>query len=475
VKTTRWIYFAFNCTCILNLYATSAYALDALTDQQLSDVAGQALFYTQYTPPNTAQTTTNFGYYRLGIEGQLDINANIRSLKLGCDGINGTGCDIDIDHLSLSGNANTSDGRVTSNAVLTNPFFEIAIRHPDTASTREISGIRFGAQSIVGLLTAGLQNSTTANGINQFSGYMKVQSGIGSTTAEQSKVKGLANTAAAYFDAATYPVTGRMIALGLADTSFRTNGGGFNIPAMTNLAFETPQIVVNQTRISAVTLNSQINVPQIRMNKNYPAAGQNVTATVNDVPNTTIRVDTRGGPIDAVITGCTNITFLPACIAAPNGRQFSNVDLAGTINNIQANVTIQEALGYIHSIPINSPLSLSLQKENIKWPDSVSDDIAQRGWWMSMSDPVNIGSVNPVQLIDITPLFPQLQQSMSDYLQANPATTSDLAAVLSGTGLDANVGNIDLSANPLSLNLNNIQLNQGFSPNCYGGAGLTFC
>lgn len=56
--------------------------------------------------------------------------------------------------------------------------------------------LRLSAEKVLGLLTLGAENSAVANGLNSFSGYMKVQSGIGTTAAEQSKIKGYANTAA---------------------------------------------------------------------------------------------------------------------------------------------------------------------------------------------------------------------------------------------------------------------------------------
>jgi hypothetical protein len=460
--------------------ATPAMAtLEQLSDHALSEAAGQALYHVKYTQPSgtgAGAAPTDFGFYRLGITGALQLNLNIKSLKLGCDGANATGaCDINIDNLSISGNSSTRNGRVNTDAVLNNPFIEFAIKNPNSASTREFTGVRFGSESALGLLTAGTENSTTPNGINNFSGFLQIQSGIGSTAAERSKVKGLANTSAAYFDAGVNQITGRLVAIGLADARFRTTSGGFTIPAMQNLPFETAQIIVSQSRLSSVPIASAINVPQIVLGNNYPAAGQTNNQTVNGVPNTTVGVNTRGGPVDAVITGCSNtVFFIPACLAAPTGRNFSNINMSGTVSNIKANVTINQSLGYIHSLPINSPFSLSLQKQAVRWPDAVAADVAQKGWWMSFSDPVDLGQIIPTDLIDISPLFPQLKTEISNYLQANPATTNDLAAVISGDGLDANIGNINLSGSPLSLLLSNLQLNgQNFAPNCYGS--LSFC
>ncbi|MDR9778108.1 hypothetical protein RJJ65_36850, partial [Rhizobium hidalgonense] len=131
-------------------------------------------------------------------------------------------------------------------------------------------------------------------------------------------------------------------------------------------------------------------------------------------------------------------------------------------------------LGLIHSLPINSPFYLSLQQNAMHWPGANADDIAQKGWWLSLADPVNIGNVNPTDAIDISPLFPQISNFVSQYLQANPAKTNDLLGLLKIGDLTANIGTIDLKDAPLTLNLSNLQLtNQDFVPNCYGG--LTFC
>lgn len=104
---------------------------------------------------------SNIGFYKLGLEVDMDLNANIRNLQLGCGGINGAGqCDIDIKNLSLSGlpaNYNPSSGnppdfgaagRASTSALLTNPFMEFAVKNSNSASTREIVGLRFSAEKL---------------------------------------------------------------------------------------------------------------------------------------------------------------------------------------------------------------------------------------------------------------------------------------------------------------------------------------
>ena len=117
------------------LMVQPVWAMSTLSDEELSDTQGQALFNLSYLSPGDTsnyETTNNIGFYRLGVEAEIAANLNIKKLQLGCGGINGAGkCDIDIDNLSLSGNPTLtgialtdSTNRVQSDAVLTNPFFE---------------------------------------------------------------------------------------------------------------------------------------------------------------------------------------------------------------------------------------------------------------------------------------------------------------------------------------------------------------
>ena len=463
---------------ILNLLmAKSVFAMSVMSDDELESTSGQALFNLSYLSPSDTgnhESANNIGFYRLGVEAEIAANLNIKKLQLGCGGVNGAGaCDIDIDNLSLSGNSNTSEGRVASSAVLTNPFFEFAIKNPNTASTREVVGFRVSAEKALGLLTTGTENSTTPNGINTISGFMRVQSD------SSGNIFGKANTGAQYFNAATYPVTGRLVALGGigGQATFVTSGGGFNVPAMTGIPFTRSGKVVNQSRVSSLPLTATLNVPTINLGDSgsgFPAAGQ-----VIGVPPS--YVETLGGRLQATVLTTSGL----ASLLYSTGDVLPNVYMSGSIQNAKANVTINQSLGYIHSLPINSPFYLSVQQQDMRWPGTYSGpdpenpastvtDIAKRGWWMSFADPINLGSVDPTQSIDITPLFPQIASAVSTWLNANPATSSDLGGLLGIGALDTDVGTVDLGAFPLSLTLTDLQLNgQSFAPNCYGG--LKFC
>lgn len=466
------------------LLAQPVWAMSTLSDEELSDTQGQALFNLSYLSPGDTsnyETTNNIGFYRLGVEAEIAANLNIKKLQLGCGGINGAGkCDIDIDNLSLSGNPTLtgialtdSTNRVQSDAVLTNPFFEFAIKNPNTASTREVVGFRVSAEKALGLLTTGTENSTTPNGINTISGFMRVQSD------SSGNIFGKANTDVKSFNAATYPVTGRLVALGGigGEATFVTSGGGFNVPAMTGIPFTRSGKVINQSRVTSLPLTTTLNVPSINLGDSgsgFPAAGQ-----VIGVPPS--YVETLGGKLQATVLTTSGL----ASTLYNTGDVLPNVYMSGSIQNAKANVTINQSLGYIHSLPINSPFYLSVQQQDMRWPGTYSGpdpenpastvtDIAKRGWWMSFADPINLGSVDPTQSIDIEPLFPQIASAVSTWLAANPATSNDLGGLLGIGALDVDVGTVNLGAFPLSLTLTDLQLNgQNFAPNCYGG--LKFC
>lgn len=519
--------------------------LKSMSDEQLSETTGQALMSLSYIAPTDTknlETTrsggaTNIGFYKLGLEAELELNANIKKLQLGCGGTNGAGgCDVDIDNLGLSGlkvDANgkpmdmTSEERVGSSAKLTNPFIEFAIKNPGSASTREVVGLRLSAEKAMGLLTAGTENSTTPNGINTISGFMRIQSD------SSGYVYGKANTGARFLNAienAQYVVDGKNVTYNNQITGsikaplsieidIKTVAGGLNIPAMSNIPFIRDAVSVNGNRISSLPLQATLSVPQIYAgwrnddqseNSTYPTAGRVETWNPVESPidwNFSVpkAVYTQGGAMGATnnpsngglqaeITACRD-SILVGCAAASIlgvgvGKVLKNVFIQGTIQGISADVTINQGLGYIHSLPINSPVYLSLLSQALRWPGTYSGalsastsqtvtDVAQKGWWLSLQDPVNLGSVDPTQPIDIAPLFPQIAAQVSSQLGTKPYPTiavDGLLAAIGGSGdIRVTVPNaIDLSGSPLKLTLNDLQLNgQNFKANCYGT--LKFC
>lgn len=160
-----------------------ASALTSMDDLELSQVEGQALLSMNVTQGVGSQST--MGFYRLGIDAEISLNANIKKLQLGCGGSKGAGaCDIDIDNISLVGinsvvGTDGTSSYANSDFVLNNPFVEFAIDNPNSASTRSVAGFRLGALSALGMMSIGGNKDTTIlsddTGINKLSGDIGVR------------------------------------------------------------------------------------------------------------------------------------------------------------------------------------------------------------------------------------------------------------------------------------------------------------
>ena len=164
------------------MMASFSYGLAPMSDEGLSEITGQSLFSATYIAPDAAgNPNEGVGFYRVGVEANIAINANIDKLRLGCDGPGGTGaCDISIDRLRLSGLGGTdaTDSGPPTDFLLDQPFFEFAIKNPTNPATRQVVGMRFGALSALGALTIGENpdpnNPADDTGLNVLSGDLNL-------------------------------------------------------------------------------------------------------------------------------------------------------------------------------------------------------------------------------------------------------------------------------------------------------------
>lgn len=446
--------------CLSPAFATRSNLVE-MTDEQLSATQGQALLSLSYIAPKDllnlesrrAGGDTSVGFYKLGLEADVEINANVRKLQLGCGGVNGiNGCDIDIDNIALSGLKTdakgnmlpmTSDERAASSAKLSNPFLEFAIKSPDQASTREVVGLRLSAEKVMGLLTVGT-NNTEANGINSLSGYLKIN-GYGTATT-QAGVFGLrpGETVKTVADIAIPLCTsGCGTNMPLTAGYGNANNTGIKIPSM-QAPFQISNAVVSGTRMTAANVGAIAQIPSIPITENSGQLG--------------IKLETRACALWAV---CVGETF---------------IKLNTTVNNLTANINFSEGLGYIHNLPISSAVYLGLQSKPLRWPGA--EEVANQGWWLSLQDPVNLGNISPRDSVDISSVYPQFAQLLGEKLKEDQykikVGLSDGITAIFNAGITKTVSPIDMQSASVNIALKNLILNtQNVTSNCYGG--MRFC
>lgn len=418
--------FFLSVSCFANDEKVSS--LIQLDDTELSEVKGQALMSLSYIAPNDALNKMRgqgVGFYKLGLEAEMELNANIKKLQLGCGGANGVGgCDIDIDNLSLSGISDTRLGRVGSSAKLTNPFLEFAIKNPNASSIREIVGLRLSAEKVIGLLTTGNENSDLPNGINSLSGFLK-----------------------------TKPTTG------LGYTNSR--GMSYN---------DTQMAITGKVDVCVLFFCGRLPLSS----NNYNLSLESTTAPIS-IGSTTIngKRQTSANLVGKAYIDRLNFSGrLKAGVRIPLlGNLNLEKQVDGNITGLTANLSISENLGYIHKIPLNNPFSLSLQSQNVWWPNA--EVTAQKGWWMAFEDTVDIGNVTPSKRIDITnDVLKQVIVPLSTALSTTAVPSCQALDCLFGSTLQ--IGNINLPNTSVNFPLKDLQLkNQDFAPNCYGS--LKFC
>ena len=501
--------------------SSTAYAvnsnLQSLSDTEMSDVNGQALMSLSYLAPtdsaNPMKSISNntVGFYKLGLEAEMELNANIKNLQLGCGGSNGPdACDLDIKNLSLSGLPDSYDkdgvpvynnGRASTSGKITNPFMEFAIANPNSASTREVKGIRFSAEKISALLTAGLENLATAptdDGIQRLSGFMQIAPTTGTATTKQTtfgksptqQIGGYAHLCAGLIGLAC-SVYNRDIHF-TSDTS-NSKSTGITVPSVST-GFDLPGFVVNGKRQQNATINDiRTNLATIPIasdgTSNYPASlFQNDQLRVN--------LDCNGVSGGSGIIGCNALSFL-------KDQATFKMGAGSKINNLNLKIDFEQALSMIHNIPLSGTGGyLSLQTMALLWPGakvagsdvgqtnisamSGNTDVAQPGWWMSFNEPVQLGKLNvtqPVVLDDATlaqvagRVTQALNPNNPNKPQADASNLIKLAQLLADQPLTstvvADLGDYTRN-NPVYLKLQNQQLsNQAVKSNCYGT--LKFC
>ena len=509
-------------TLSISSFAFANSQLKTLTDSELADVNGQALMSLSYLAPTDNAnpmknvSNNNVGFYKLGLEAELNLNANIKNLQLGCGGVNGKdACDIDIKNLALSGLPDSYDrdgvpifnnGRASTSGSITNPFMEFAIANPNSASTREVKGIRFSAEKISALLSAGLENGTTSSttdGIQRLSGFMQVAGTTGTARTQEAKF-GLSSreAGAGANDQQLEGIAHLEVCLTSlclikpinTDIKFVSRTGsdstGITVPSVST-DFVLEPFTVNgkrQTQAEIYDIRTKLNTIPIAPNGDprYPSS-----MFANDQLRVDLSCDAPSSNLSCDLT-----TLLKA------NAKFKMSD-GSAINNLNLKIDFIQSLSMFHNIPLTGTGGyLSLQDIPLLWPgakiassDSTNNnlstmsgntDVAQPGWWMSFNDPVQLGHLNVTQpiILDNNTLkqvaervSETLMQTSSETPQAKVVGIGELISLLADQPLSSKVvANLDSAtqANPVYLQLQNQRLaNQTVKSNCYGT--LKFC
>lgn len=482
-------------------------SLVEMTDNELSSIQGQALLSLGFTAPNVSNPLQNFGYYKLGLEAKMELNANIRALQLGCGGRNGPdGCDIDMENVSLSGppdgkladgTPTWSKGRANTSAVLTNPFIEFAIKNPNSASTREVAGFRLSAEEILGYLSAGTVNDidgnglSTGGGINTFSGFIKVgetpvnaftQDAMFGTRADEMVYAGVnaiglwQRTAATNPNAMTPGQPGYRNPNGsssLSNALYNYNGNpiwGINVPRQ-EVQFNFPETIVTGSRMRQLNLVvKDVPIPTIAIGADN--GGISLTLDEKICAGLSIGVCIGATVNDATFFMGAQGTTAAGCAASINKTNCSY------ITNLKANVQVKQNFNLIHNLPISSGGYLALQNTALQWPGADAADIAQPGWWLSFKDPLDFGALNPTTGIPMQDVLPQIANFITDYLSQNTINLnlSDSINAIFGLPVYKGIGDVRLADDARAIMvLENLLLDGHQRPaaNCFGG--LKFC
>ncbi|MDO3664953.1 hypothetical protein Q3V50_09535 [Acinetobacter sp. ANC 7710] len=465
---------------LLMLGSLNVHAIDSklrpLNDEELAATQGQALMSLSYIAPADAANAerlrnggaSNIGFYRLGMEATLELNANIKRLQLGCGGTNGAdGCDIDLQDVGLSGVKLDSNGallpmtreeRASSSAKLTNPFIEFAIKNPGQASTREVVGLRLSAEDALGLLTIGdndlvdSSGNKIPNGINSLSGYVKTKATSGEVM-----------TTPTIFGKAGDQVLRGMVYADILGALCTGGCGEEPYNGFTSLPGHA-----NTTGLSIPSLKAKFNVPDAII------TGQRMkSATIRNVNTTSIDdivINKDSGKIQLKLDR-------PVSVLGIINVSEIYIQMETKIKNLSANINFEENLGYLHNLPINGGgFYLGLQRQALKWPGAEEQDIAQPGWWMSFQNPLDLGYLQAPagKTVDISSVYPQIANSISAWLSREENKTSvnsreGIEALVNG-GLQKTIPDINLAGRTAYANLQDVPLGtvQNVVANCYG-------
>lgn len=406
---------------LLLIMTKYSYALESLADADMRDITGQSLFTASYIngTGTVATGTSGVDFYRIGLEAEMELNANIKSLKLGCGGVNDATtpgrCDIEMSNVSFGCISNAAGKCVTNGSTgadgtlpdiagnqvkmrdfkLTRPFFEFAIKNPGSLATREIMGVRIGAADANGPLSI--------TDMTSFSGYLTAFSNI--TMQAQ-------NNVAVTCGSNTQPCPGTAQNPGKAwsetwlyepwaangqnewNSQAPANSLGLNDDHVCTLGL---CIAFSRTRVSydgVARTNLDVTLSGNRQTQ-AGIAGARMSDLVDEVVGTL--------SLDAP-TGVAWASGLLIPLVSGSMKSIMKTQLkvglglgSGASDATLNNYVIPYNVSNMHQIDINSnAFGFTLQKENVVYPGFVSGAVATRGWAMYLPNSFTLDVNQPL-------------------------------------------------------------------------------
>lgn len=422
--------------------------LTAMDDAEMAQVSGQALFMSSHER-NTLGATT-YDFYKMGLDTQLDLNVNIAELKLGEDA---TGVDLWIKNFAMgcigataspttadcivAGSGVAETGKVLKPFSLLRPFIQIAVKG-DNAATREVVGIRLGAQNAQGPFSAG--------NFNSFSGYMTGTASLemqgqgneptvgykagGATGCTNNMCSGVALTHDSVFRTTSPSRWDHLnqMPLSCASTSVQNTAcaGGYNF------GFNNQFVDSGIFGIGADTRTLLVSFNTVNASGTVTAAGSRLSQALVSGLNLANVVNTLGDSVNVKAStslGTSTLnTFLPFLIGQVKtdlkNQLATGLGIVYTGNVSDATLNAYKMpfnLENFHSTMVNSSLfGLSFQKESVQYPGYLA--AMQKGWSMYLPNAFALNISAPTTLL------------VSNIVNS----TSDTAGNI--TGLPANAG-----------------------------------
>ena len=189
-------------------------------------------------------------------------------------------------------------------------------------------------------------------------------------------------------------------------------------------------------------------------------------------------------PFELTGGGDAEIRFLGINFGSLEVDILSTGELGTPGNSLQAISTIDQSLKSIHRVELDgNGFYLSAQNQALKWrnsPGSFSDldqttnDVAQAGWWLSVSNPVELGSVDVTGVEIPTDSLAQIIDRTNDALFIQQRIGVPIGDALSGNTIPTDIGPIPFNNNnvaPIGISLGgqDLGVNQNQIVNCWNG------